>query len=102
MKIALDWDGTYTRNPQFWDAFITMCLNHAIDIRIVTARRDIHPIEVYVRIPVIYTNLKSKREHLDEIGWMADIFIDDTPEFIVRKDVLEFIKVFGPDEEPEG
>jgi len=100
MSIALDYDGTYTRNPQFWDTFINLCRNFMIDVRIVTARYDKYSLEHPIMIPIIYTNMKSKREHCDLIGWQPDIWIDDSPEFIVRKDVAKFLEVFGhPDEE---
>jgi predicted glycosyltransferase involved in capsule biosynthesis len=103
MKIALDWDGTYTRNPMFWDTFIQLCLRNMVDVRVVTMRLDRNRIEAPITIPVIYTNMTSKREYCDKIGWFPDIWIDDSPEFIVRRDVLEFLDKFGAfDEKPEG
>lgn len=32
MKLALDYDGTYTRDPDLWDTFIAAAQGHRIDI----------------------------------------------------------------------
>ena len=89
MKIALDFDDTYTRAPSFWDKFITMAKDHAYDIRIVTFRKStmtdpaLDWIAVEKRIPIIFTEYIGKRAYCRYIGWEPDIWIDDSPEFIV-------------------
>jgi hypothetical protein len=99
VKIGLDWDGTFTLDPEFWGKFITMCKNHGHDVRIITLRTpemaDEYLTAIGHIIPVIYTSNKQKREHCDEIDWHPHIFIDDSPEFIVRRDVFQFINRFG-------
>ena len=35
------------------------------------------------RIPVIYTEAQQKRRFCNAMQWFVDIWIDDTPEFIV-------------------
>lgn len=93
MNIALDFDDTYTRDPILWDKFIDDALERGHDIRIVTFRRSdmrdpaINWIEL--KIPVIFTSFQQKRQFTDSIGWRPDIWIDDTPEYIVNWDALK-------------
>jgi hypothetical protein len=96
MKIALDWDGTVTRDVGFWEVFVLMCKNHGHDVRIVTLRHE-RQIDDDMRkfgIPIICTSNKQKRDHLREIEWFADIFIDDSPEFIVDLDFHKYVLTF--------
>lgn len=106
MKIALDYDGTYTLDEPFWIDFIRLCKGRNHDIRIVTMRDDNQAnqeLVVYFArfgVPVIFTSKKQKREHCNEIDWQPQIWIDDSPEFIVRPDVFKFFEVMkGSDEE---
>lgn len=89
MKIALDYDNTYTKNPIFWDKFIDLCHSFTVDVRIVTLRPETNPIPHPLSIPIIHTNYKQKRDHCNQIGWMPDIFIDDLPEFIISESLLD-------------
>jgi hypothetical protein len=87
MNIALDFDDTYTRDSNFWGLFIGLCKSHNHDVRIVTLRKKemYHPALDYLSqsIPVIYTNGNSKRSFCNKMGWFPDVWIDDSPEFIV-------------------
>jgi hypothetical protein len=101
MKIALDYDGTYTLDPEFWDLVIALAHSHKHDIRIVTMRKPEMKIEINWpphTLDVIYTSNKQKREYCDEIGWHPAIWIDDSPEFIVRSGFMEYVKVFKGEE----
>lgn len=88
MNIALDFDDTYTRDPALWDNFIAMAKDRDHDIRIVTFRKRTmtHPALDYLaqKIPVIYTEYTQKREYTNSMGWLVDVWIDDSPEFIVE------------------
>lgn len=90
MNIALDFDDTYTRDPAMWDAFIDMAISCGHDIRIVTFRkstmRDFALDDML--IPVIYTEYQQKRQFTNKMGWMVDVWIDDSPEFIVNPVVM--------------
>lgn len=96
MKIALDWDGTVTRDINFWYKFVQMCKESGHDVRIVTMRyeREIDEEMRAFEIPIICTAREQKRTFLRELGWLADIWIDDTPEFIVDRDVENFLVGF--------
>jgi hypothetical protein len=89
MRIALDYDDTYTRDPPLWDSFIDQSLAHGHDIRIVTFRSDNmnnEDIEESIgdSIPVIYTGGQRKRVHCYTLGFMVQVWIDDMPEIIVE------------------
>jgi hypothetical protein len=45
--------------------------------------RDHHLDQLSERIPVIYTEAQQKRQFCNAMGWFVDIWIDDSPEFIV-------------------
>lgn len=95
MNIALDFDDTYTRDPEFWDMFIDNAKTRNHDVRIVTFRKSsmTEPALDYLlqKIPVIYTEFTQKRSFTNRMGWMVDVWIDDSPEFIVNP----VVHVFG-------
>src|SRR5258706_1394980 len=100
MKIALDYDGTYTRDPSLWAYFLGMCRSRGHEVKIVTCRKPENEIDWLglnegYRVPVLYTSYLPKRIYCDEVGWQPDVFIDDIPEFIVRPDFQKFIDTFG-------
>ena len=81
MLISLDYDYTYTRDPAFWDLFITNTIQAGHQVVCVSMRFPHEPI----RMPceVIYTGRKAKRPYSLSIGLLVDIWIDDSPEFIL-------------------
>lgn len=88
MNIALDFDDTYTRDPTLWNKFIEDAKDRGHDIRIVTFRKKVmeDPALNYLAlsIPVIYTEYQQKRQFTNNMGWIVDVWIDDSPEFIVN------------------
>jgi len=85
MRIALDFDDTYTRDPTLWNRFIISALARGHDIRIVTFRKSTmtDPALDIMPIPVIYTEYQQKRQFTNNMNWIVDVWIDDSPEFIV-------------------
>lgn len=91
MKIALDWDETITRNPEFWKKFVRLCRHNNVDVRIVTMRyrrevdsdNEMGDFVFNTGIPVICTDREQKRAALHGNAWYPDIWIDDSPEYIV-------------------
>lgn len=91
MKIALDYDGTYTADPAFWDIMISVALRQGHDIRVVTARDDLvdrtEPlVEVERLVPVIYTRGIAKRWYCEHFvdDFVPQIWIDDRPEAVLQ------------------
>ena len=84
LKIALDFDDTYTAMPEIWDAFIGACQSAGHAVTIVTARQERvaspsynHDIRLVCDkhgIEVVYTFGDQKSVFFD-----ADIVIDDCP-----------------------
>lgn len=88
MKIALDYDDTYTLNRALWLDFINLLkLYPDTDIRIVTIR---HPqldkiTDGLLDIPIIYTSGMAKKWYLINHGdWSPDVWIEDRPELILE------------------
>ncbi len=94
MKIALDYDGTYTLDPKSWNQFIASFTLHGHEIYVVTARSDTYGYveeskEVLAalqdRVKAVYfTSGVSKRKFMQNKGINIDVWIDDMPEMIVE------------------
>lgn len=86
MRIAIDYDDTWTKGPAFWWAFVEMARASGHDVRIVTARSeqwdrtaDLFALER--RIVVHYTRGVAKTWWMSHFsgGWIPDVMIDDKP-----------------------
>jgi hypothetical protein len=89
MKIALDYDQTYTLDPTLWDGFIDRARENGHDIRVVTARDErldrtakIAALEAHVQ--VIYCRGVAKRWFCTHFvpDFVPDVWIDDKPQAI--------------------
>lgn len=80
MKIALDYDHTYTLDPEFWDDFIFEAKDRGHLVTIVTSRSKNEPIEHKIACHVIYCNYQAKEEF-----YKPDIWIDDDPKWITER-----------------
>jgi hypothetical protein len=87
MKIALDFDETYTEDEDLWKQFIDAARENDHEVYIVTRRADDGDnmdIEcsfavVFQKVPVIYCGFKPKREICERHGLLIDVWIDDWP-----------------------
>ena len=79
MRIALDYDKTYTADNVLWDAFITLAKSRGHEVRIVTMRNENTESINSAPAPVIYTARIAK-----EKCYKADIWIDDNPAWICQ------------------
>ena len=82
MLIALDYDGTYTEDPDLWDRFIQSAKERGHRIICVTMRYPGEPVGT-IGIEVIYTSRRAKKPHLEAAGVSVDIWIDDNPHWIL-------------------
>lgn len=82
MRIAIDYDGTYTRAPALWDAFIAFARADGHEVLCVTQRNVDDPEEAIINMPcpVIYTSRQPKGFVMQ--GMMPDVWIDDQPHLI--------------------
>ena len=94
MFIALDFDETYTQDPDLWCKFIDEARDNEHEVYIVTARPDDgdnFDIELskachVLKVPVIYCHYTPKRFYCKEVyGITFDVWIDDSPEAIVSR-----------------
>jgi len=76
MRIALDYDHTYTEDPALWQRFISDAVACGHEVKIVTMR---YPVEAIPSPPaeVVYTSRKAKRT-----CFAADVWIDDSPQWV--------------------
>lgn len=87
MRIALDFDGTYTEDPEFWNGFIIAAQRKDHTVQIVTFREKDTPLpnEDWFRdigVLVFYTAREAKKRYMDRMGLAIDIWIDDNPDLI--------------------
>ena len=89
MKIAMDYDETFTVDPILWTEFITRCQERGHSVTFVTYRdsrwgnEDINTDAESLRVAVIFTAGKQKQH-----CFSADVWIDDSPETVVSFDNL--------------
>jgi hypothetical protein len=83
VKIALDYDKTYTVDPPLWDRFIQLARLRGHEVVSVTMRTADMPVPAFGSPPVrvIYTAMQAKARH-----YQADIWIDDMPQRIFAND----------------
>lgn len=91
MNIALDFDDTFTRDPDFWLNFILMCRNKKHTVYCVTARSTRDSAEVFDALGQFigeencyFTGMRAKKRFMFEQGISIDVWIDDNPFFIVH------------------
>jgi hypothetical protein len=91
--IAMDFDDTFTADPELWSAFIVTAQDRGHRVLCVTARRDTDEnrqilTEYFeqhgVDVPIIFCNLASKLHSMERRGTKVDIWIDDSPYAIVN------------------
>lgn len=92
MRIALDFDGTYTAAPHFWEDFIRKAEVSGHLVWIVTARDEDNDGIDWSKVgaarapcTVIFCDGRPKRQIVRELGIEIDIWIDDNPAGIVVK-----------------
>lgn len=89
MRIALDFDATYTLDPEFWDAFIWLIRATGHEVILATYRHEVHdahPLidELKKIIPVHFTDGKAKKPFLEALGIVVDVWVDDRPMTILE------------------
>lgn len=86
MLIALDYDGTFTADPEYWIQIIDLTLRRGHEMVLATMRHeheldDIDP-RLKSRMQIVPTGRKAKKKALSLRGIEPDIWIDDTPEWL--------------------
>lgn len=86
--IALDYDGTVTRDHEFWLKFIEDSHNRGHIVYLVTMRYPHEESSIDQKIKdavkqVILTSRHAKRAFCSKLGIHPHIWIDDQPDFIL-------------------
>lgn len=90
MNIGLDYDDTYTRDPEVWDAFITLMRARGHKVYLVTWRfeAELGPVRTHhlqYKVDEIHaTGRQAKEKHMFEQGICIDVWIDDNPRAILH------------------
>lgn len=79
MIIALDYDKTYTADPDLWDEFINLAQNNSHEIICITMRFPSEKIEIDKVKKIYYTSRKAKLIWAKQNNINVDIWIDDKP-----------------------
>lgn len=98
LLIALDYDETYTEAPSLWQAFIRMAHNEGHQVICATMRYESETGDIcgwlHKNVKVIPTGRKAKMAYLKGLGYEPDIWIDDSPHFLVQ-DAIPIIGAGG-------
>ncbi len=93
MNLALDYDDTYTRDPVVWNQVIQQFHSAGHKVYLVTLRdgdnyKEVKQVAVALRgVPVYgyyFTNGKAKKTYMYSKGIRIDVWIDDSPQFILQ------------------
>lgn len=85
MRIALDYDDTYTKDPTLWNKFINLVRSRHHEIVICTCRGTLYNEDMIFpsNMIIYYTSGKSKKPYMESIGIKIDVWIDDCPEMLL-------------------
>ena len=89
MNIGLDFDDTYTRDPEAWNTFIRYFTSRGHTVYCTTYRYPEQSAEVYASIGEIighdrcyFTGYRAKQAFMLKQNIRIDVWIDDMPELI--------------------
>jgi len=86
MRIALDYDGTYTADPLLWERFIDSARSRGHEVLVVTMRRPDEAISI-PGCSVVYTSRKAKVAYMADRPGKIDIWIDDSPHWLLEDSI---------------
>lgn len=93
MLISLDYDDTFSADPDFWRKFIESAKAHGHAVICITSRfesfENRRELESATGLKVIFCEHNYKRETAEKLGHRVDVWIDDCPEGIGKPLPLE-------------
>ncbi|CAN7331125.1 hypothetical protein LJR084_001943 [Variovorax sp. LjRoot84] len=89
MLIALDYDGTYTADPDLWIGFISAARARGHQVWLVTMRDEFEAADVHRQLlgkvdRIVFTGRRAKLPFLQARGIKPHIWIDDMPHWILN------------------
>lgn len=100
LNIALDWDDTFTADPDGFKAIIRCFQSLGHTVTIVTLRDDqdrderMDELKDKYDVDVIFCAGQSKERVVRELGLHMNIWLDDNPRFITN-DYPNYSEIFG-------
>lgn len=99
MLISLDFDGTFTRDPDGWRSFVEMMKERGHSFVCVTGRAACTPAateaakalsfdEAGPIMPIVFAGYEWKRTVAEKMGFKIDVWIDDCPTMIEKQYIL--------------
>lgn len=86
MLISLDYDDTFTKDPEFWLSFVKQAQERGHIVKCITMRfpegKDTMDPRLLELVEVIFTSHKGKKKFVRNLGIFVDIWIDDNPDYI--------------------
>lgn len=88
LLFALDFDGTYSEDPELWQAFISLARARGHRVMCVTQRYEHEREQIERQLTgkvdrIVYTGRKAKARHMQFLGHTPDVWIDDLPHWIL-------------------
>ncbi len=88
MLIAIDYDETFTLDPDLWAVFVARAISRGHYVVCATMRYESEGYAVErafdgLGVSVYFTGRKAKKKYLNGIGIYPDVWIDDSPHFIL-------------------
>ena len=90
LTIAIDFDDTYTADPELWTSFMNQAESRGHKVICVTARYFTleNKEELKATLPpktlIYFTSMGSKMDYMASQGVKVDIWIDDSPRVVVH------------------
>ena len=96
MIIAIDYDNTYTADPEGWEAFIDLMESRGHKVICVTGRDDGFfgdPVRKSIgkKIPVVFAGSAWKIDAAKKSGWDVNVWIDDSPQYVAPQHIIKKI-----------
>jgi hypothetical protein len=88
MKFAIDFDRTFSRDPELFRQFVALLRGRGHEAVLVTGRSDDGQWGADVRsavgdlMPIVFAGTRWKRQAAIAAGHVVDVWIDDMPEYI--------------------
>ena len=86
MTIAIDFDKTWTEDPELWRQFAADALQRGHKVVMATGResgsQNSDMGRYGITIPIVFCGGVAKRKACAAAGWKVDCWIDDMPEMI--------------------
>ena len=89
MMLAIDYDETYTEDPEFWDYMIYFAKSRGHSVICATMRYESEGEEVMAALGekverIIFTGRKAKHKFVQEAGYYPSVWIDDSPHWLFQ------------------